>query len=99
MRLRPKSRTWNATWRRWTTFSLERVRSSLPPLSSLNSHGICDSVTAPREAALDSKWLMMVSDIGAAKAKAMKLDVGAFEIDDYIARLQHLMGGDEDDEE
>jgi hypothetical protein len=41
---------------------------------------------------------MTISGIGAAKAKDMKLDVGAFEVDDFLARLISIMGGSEDDE-
>jgi hypothetical protein len=53
-------------------------------------------VNAPREAAIDSKWLMMVSDIGATKAKLMKHDPGAFDVDDFISQLVLNMGGGED---
>jgi len=56
-------------------------------------------VKAPREAALDSRWLMMASDIGATKAKLLKHDAGAFEVDDFISKLILDMGGAEDDGE
>jgi non-structural maintenance of chromosomes element 4 len=53
-------------------------------------------VTEPREAALDSKWLMMASDIGVTKAKLLKHDTGVFDVDDFISQLVLSMGGAED---
>ncbi|GJJ12606.1 hypothetical protein Clacol_006849 [Clathrus columnatus] len=45
------------------------------------------------EATLDSKFLMIASDMGAAKAKAMKNDGGGFDVDDFVAKLVTFMGG------
>lgn len=56
------------------------------------------SVEAPREAALDSKWLMMAADISATKVKLLKHGAGAFEVDEFISKLIVDMGGGEDAE-
>ncbi|KAF8586698.1 hypothetical protein K439DRAFT_1386760 [Ramaria rubella] len=45
------------------------------------------------EATLDSRYLMMASDMGAAKAKAMKSDAGGFDMDDFVSKLITYMGG------
>jgi non-structural maintenance of chromosomes element 4 len=39
---------------------------------------------------------MMASDIGATKAKLLKHDAGAFEVDDFISQLLLSMGASED---
>lgn len=59
------------------------------------------------EATNDSNLLLQISQIGAAKARAMKSSTGAFDTDDFIARLVTFMGGrkhasptgDDDDDE
>lgn len=61
---------------------------------------------AINEATKDSNLLVRFSQIGAAKARAMKSGSGAFDVDDFVARLITYMGGrkplspadDEDDE-
>jgi hypothetical protein len=45
------------------------------------------------EATLDSRYLIMASDMGAAKAKAMKNDAGGFDVDDFVSKLITFMGG------
>ncbi|KDQ21921.1 hypothetical protein BOTBODRAFT_123870 [Botryobasidium botryosum FD-172 SS1] len=52
-----------------------------------------DKVRAPQEATLDSQFLLLSSDIGALKARAMKADVGGFDVDDFITKLALFMGG------
>lgn len=64
-------------------------------------------VRAIQEATNDSGLLLQISQIGAAKARAMKSGSGAFDVDDFVARLITYMGGrkpvspvgDEDEEE
>ncbi|TBU28868.1 Nse4 C-terminal-domain-containing protein [Dichomitus squalens] len=61
-----------------------------------------------QEATNDSNLLVQISQIGAAKARAMKSGSGAFDTDDFVARLITYMGGrkptssvdlDDDDDE
>jgi hypothetical protein len=58
------------------------------------------------EATLDSAFLLMASNMGAQKARAMKSGSGTFDIDDFVTKLVTFMGGggakdadDESDEE
>ncbi|KAI0808035.1 Nse4 C-terminal-domain-containing protein [Fomes fomentarius] len=50
-------------------------------------------VRAIQEATNDSGLLLQISQIGAAKARAMKSGSGAFDVDDFVARLITYMGG------
>ncbi|KAI0051808.1 hypothetical protein FA95DRAFT_138999 [Auriscalpium vulgare] len=50
-------------------------------------------VSAPQEATLDSAFLVTASNMGAAKARAMKAGGGAFDVDDFISKLITFMGG------
>jgi hypothetical protein len=52
------------------------------------------TVVAPGEAALDSNLLVVMSNMGAAKARAMKAGSAGFDVDDFVARLLGYMGGD-----
>ncbi|KAH9939785.1 Nse4 C-terminal-domain-containing protein [Epithele typhae] len=52
-----------------------------------------DTVHQINEATNDSSLLLQISEIGAAKARAMKSGTGAFDTDDFIARLITYMGG------
>ncbi|KAH9895829.1 Nse4 C-terminal-domain-containing protein [Cubamyces lactineus] len=63
-------------------------------------------VQAVSEATNDSGLLVTISQIGAAKARAMKSGSGAFDVEDFVARLITYMGGrkpvspaDDEDEE
>ena len=47
----------------------------------------------PQEAALDSKVLLQNSEMGAAMARAMKHDAGAFDVDDYLAKILVFLEG------
>ncbi|TFK54076.1 hypothetical protein OE88DRAFT_1717389 [Heliocybe sulcata] len=51
------------------------------------------AVRAPQEATLDSHFLVMASNMGAQKARAMKSGAGAFDTDDFIAKLITFAGG------
>ncbi|KAJ7178410.1 Nse4 C-terminal-domain-containing protein, partial [Mycena crocata] len=50
-------------------------------------------VKGPQEATLDSAFLLMASNMGAQKARAMKSGSGSFDIDDYVSKLVIFMGG------
>ena len=50
-------------------------------------------VLAPQEATLDSSFLLNASNMGAAKARAMKAGGGAFDVDDFVAKLLRYMSG------
>ncbi|KAJ3152025.1 nuclear protein [Geranomyces variabilis] len=56
------------------------------------------SVCATHEATLDSKLLIVASDIGVQKAHRMRLDGGSFAIDDWIGKLTVKMNGQEGEE-
>ncbi|KAL1943718.1 hypothetical protein VTO73DRAFT_4163 [Trametes versicolor] len=81
--------------------STEEVAEKLRSANRLFSQ-----VQAINEATKDSNLLVRFSQIGAAKARAMKSGSGAFDVDDFVARLITYMGGrkplspadDEDDE-
>ncbi|KAJ7497416.1 Nse4 C-terminal-domain-containing protein [Mycena latifolia] len=60
-----------------------------------------NKVKGPQEATLDSAFLLMASNMGAQKARAMKSGSGSFDIDELISKLITFMGGaklDVDDE-
>ncbi|KAJ6499179.1 Nse4 C-terminal-domain-containing protein [Mycena sanguinolenta] len=50
-------------------------------------------VKGPQEATLDSAFLLMASNMGAQKARAMKSGSGSFDIDDFVSKLVAFMGG------
>ncbi|KAJ7045639.1 Nse4 C-terminal-domain-containing protein [Mycena alexandri] len=52
-----------------------------------------NKVKGPQEATLDSAFLLMASNMGAQKARAMKSGSGSFDIDDFVSRLVAFMGG------
>ncbi|KAJ7924934.1 Nse4 C-terminal-domain-containing protein [Mycena leptocephala] len=52
-----------------------------------------NKVKGPQEATLDSAFLLMASNMGAQKARAMKSGSGSFDIDDLVSRLVAFMGG------
>lgn len=43
------------------------------------------------EATLDSNFLMTVTQMGQAQARAMKAGAGAFDVDDFVTRLVNFM--------
>lgn len=47
----------------------------------------------PSEATLDSHFLLMASNMGAQKARAMKSGMGSFDVDDFITKLRNFMNG------
>ncbi|KAF8919760.1 Nse4 C-terminal-domain-containing protein [Mucidula mucida] len=50
-------------------------------------------VKGPQEATLDSAFLLMASNLGAQKARAMKSGAGAFDVDEFVSKLVTFMGG------
>ncbi|TFK94495.1 hypothetical protein K466DRAFT_632466 [Polyporus arcularius HHB13444] len=52
-----------------------------------------EEVRAIKEATHDSALLVHISKFGAARARAMKSGSGAFDVDDFVARLITYMGG------
>lgn len=44
------------------------------------------------EATLDSKFLLIASDMGVVKAKAMKIDGAGFDADDFVAKMVTYIG-------
>ncbi|KAJ7647211.1 Nse4 C-terminal-domain-containing protein [Roridomyces roridus] len=51
------------------------------------------NVKGPQEATLDSALLVIASNIGAQKARAMKSGSGSFDVDDFVSKLLSFMGG------
>ena len=51
------------------------------------------AVKGPQEATLDSAFLLMASNMGAMKARAMKSGPAAFDADEFISKLLAFMGG------
>ena len=51
------------------------------------------SVKGPQEATLDSAFLVMASNMGAQKARAMKSGGSGFDIDEFVSKLITFMGG------
>ncbi|KAL6303665.1 Nse4 C-terminal-domain-containing protein [Sparassis latifolia] len=52
-----------------------------------------EKVKGTSEATLDSMFLLGVTSQAAAKARSMKAGAGAFDVDDFVARLVTFMGG------
>ncbi|EPQ57351.1 hypothetical protein GLOTRDRAFT_38990 [Gloeophyllum trabeum ATCC 11539] len=50
-------------------------------------------VRAPQEATLDSHFLVLASNMGAQKARAMRAGGGAFDAEDFVSKLITFMGG------
>ncbi|KAI0631545.1 Nse4 C-terminal-domain-containing protein [Trametes polyzona] len=57
------------------------------------ANALFEQVKAINEATKDSNLLVRFSNISAAKARAMKSGSGAFDVDDFVARLITYMGG------
>ncbi|CAG8776236.1 29609_t:CDS:2, partial [Racocetra persica] len=63
---------------------------------------LVQKVKNTHEATLDSRLLVLTSDLGVQKARRMKLDNNAFDVDAYISKLITFMGGrqvDDDNDE
>ncbi|CAG8498434.1 10676_t:CDS:2 [Paraglomus occultum] len=56
-------------------------------------------VKQTHEATLDSRLLVLSGDLGVQKARLMRVDSNAFDIDDYVAKLVTFMGGRQYDDE
>jgi len=69
-------------------FTAEELLSQVHKADKLFSR-----VKGPQEATLDSHLLLMASNMGAQKARAMKSGSGAFDIDDFVSKLAIFMGG------
>jgi hypothetical protein len=66
--------------------------NSFSPVSPLNGSHLF-AVKQPQEATLDSTFLLIASNVGAQKARAMKSGSGTFDVDDFISQLVTYMGG------
>ncbi|OCH84802.1 hypothetical protein OBBRIDRAFT_798769 [Obba rivulosa] len=71
--------------------STERLTETVRRADSLFSQ-----VKGTSEATLDSLLLVQASQVGAAKARALKAGGGAFDVDEFITRLVTFMGGRKD---
>lgn len=49
------------------------------------------AVKGPQEATLDSHLLLMASNVGAQKARAMKSGSGAFDVDEFLSKLVNFL--------
>ncbi|CAG8635812.1 14148_t:CDS:2 [Acaulospora morrowiae] len=59
----------------------------------VKANELVQKVKNTHEATLDSRLLVLTSDLGVQKARLMKLDSNMFDADDYISKLITLMGG------
>ncbi|KAN0061206.1 hypothetical protein ACQY0O_006941 [Thecaphora frezii] len=57
------------------------------------SEKLYDRIKEPNDALLDSKFLLNMSEMGTQMMKTVKLDGGAFDVDDYVTRLARFVGG------
>ncbi|KAF9012435.1 Nse4 C-terminal-domain-containing protein [Cyathus striatus] len=71
-----------------TDFTAEELLNQVQQADKLFS-----KVRGPQEATLDSHLLLMASNMGAQKARAMKSGSGVFDIDDFVSKLITYMGG------
>ena len=60
---------------------------------------LIEIVKNTHEATLDSRLLVLTSDLGVQKARLMKLDNNSFDIDGYVSKLITFMGGRQLDNE
>ncbi|RHZ44827.1 hypothetical protein Glove_709g6 [Diversispora epigaea] len=94
-------------YRTLLTETEENMQDYLRPDSDGLAHNLAraneliQKVKNTHEATLDSSLLVKTSILGVQKARRMKLDSNAFDVDDYISKLITLMGGRQidDDEE
>jgi hypothetical protein len=52
---------------------------------------LLDQVKQPYEATLDSRLLVLSADIHHEKARKMRIEYGAFDVDEYITKLGSIM--------
>ncbi|TIC30773.1 hypothetical protein E3Q09_04220 [Wallemia mellicola] len=65
----------------------------------IKANDLYDSVRAPQEATLDSHFLIVQSEMSAAKARAMKIDADCFDLDEFLNRMLSVGGGFSIDED
>ncbi|EOQ98958.1 Non-structural maintenance of chromosome element 4 [Wallemia ichthyophaga EXF-994] len=59
----------------------------------MKANSLYDNVRAPQEATLDSRFLIVQSEMSAAKARAMKIDADSFDLDEFLNRFKSVAGG------
>ncbi|KAF5354674.1 hypothetical protein D9756_005397 [Leucocoprinus leucothites] len=70
------------------SLGIEELREQLDAADKL-----FQKVMGPSEATLDSHFLLMASNMGAQKARAMKSGTGTFDVDEFIIKLRNFMNG------
>ena len=50
-------------------------------------------VKAPMDGLLDSRYLLNISDMGAEMTRTMRIDADAFDMDEYMQKVAHFIGG------
>lgn len=50
-------------------------------------------VKAPIDGLLDSRYLLYISDMGAEMTRTMRIDADAFDMDEYMQKVAHFIGG------
>ncbi|KAJ1951759.1 hypothetical protein IWQ62_006377, partial [Dispira parvispora] len=58
-----------------------------------NANALYEKVKNTYEASLDSRFLIMSSDIGTQKAKMMRIDHDSYDVDEYFIKLNNLVQG------
>ncbi|KAJ3569859.1 hypothetical protein NP233_g4783 [Leucocoprinus birnbaumii] len=71
------------------SLGIDQLREQIDTADKLFDKG----VMGPSEATLDSHFLLMASNMGAQKARAMKSGTGSFDVDEFIIKLRNFMGG------
>lgn len=56
------------------------------------SEALFNRIKQTQEATLDSRFLLVTAETAAAKARTMRIDKNAFDIDDFVARLRRRVG-------
>ena len=58
----------------------------------LHSESVFKRVKQTHEATLDSRYLILTAETAAAKARTMRIDKNAFDMDDFVIRLKRFLG-------
>ncbi|KAJ7271228.1 Nse4 C-terminal-domain-containing protein [Mycena rebaudengoi] len=69
-------------------YNVEELRNGV-----VEANTLFDRVKNPQEATLDSSFLVRTAAINNQKARALKAGTGSFDVEDFIAKLVHFMGG------
>ena len=72
---------------------LNNVTPNQLSLEMVKANDLYNSVRAPQEATLDSRFLIVQSEMSAAKARSMKIDGDTFDMDEFLNKVINYGGG------